>query len=79
MEPVTVNINHEVKVRLTAFGLHIAARHKFFTLTNFNFVPETMELKVPLWELMSVFGEHIQMGNLELPFERNEIHFTGRY
>ena len=79
MEPVTVNVNREVKVRLTGSGLKIAAQHPHFTLTKYNFVVDTKELTVPLWELMQVFGKHHTMGSIELPFENNEIIFTGKY
>lgn len=79
MEPVTVNVNRQVKVILTHYGLRIAAHHPYFTLTQYNFVVGTNELTVPLWELMFVFGEHHRMGCLEIPFQRNEILFTGKY
>lgn len=68
----TVNTNAMATVNLTPLGMELL-RAYFFIDPEKLCVLNGNILKMPLWQLMSVFGTHIQNGNNEVPFEDNEI------
>ena len=73
------NINQKVKVKLTDYGkkildtyfaeLNISPMH--YTLYK---VDKSGYITFQMWDLMSIFGEHIYMG-APICFENNEIIF----
>jgi len=78
------NINNYVRVKLTPSGKDI---HKQYyesirnMRTNYTYEPPKEDTKgfsrFQLWELMSLFGEHIYMGMREQPFETT-IYFDSK-
>lgn len=74
-----LNLNDNVKVKLTSFGLEILSmRYKERNGNSTDFVPTIDEngyTEYQLWELMNIFGEYYYVGAAELPFELNEIIF----
>lgn len=60
------NINENVKVKLTPFGI-LLYKHKFDCEPNLD---ENGYYKAQLWNIMSIFGEYMMLGRFgdELPF-----------
>lgn len=75
-----INVNTEVEVTLTSQGREVYANYA----EKFNRYPdvklemllklETNKLKMPLWEVMHIFGQHLYMGGL-ICFQDNAINF----
>jgi hypothetical protein len=72
-----VNINEQVKIKLTDSGKEVYSNY----LSQFNspsiskMVPD--ELTLPLWEFAQIFGSELYMGQVKAPFfENNEIEFV---
>lgn len=78
---MNINLNEYVKVKLTDYGLavhydswyykeiHIRARFPY----KLPRVDEQGYSKFQLWDLMSIFGSVMYLGNPNVPFEDNEI------
>lgn len=74
------NINQKVKVKLTDFGKNIL--DTYFAEINISPIHYSCRYKADklgyitfqMWDLMSIFGEHICMG-APICFENNEIIF----
>ena len=69
---ITVNTNAMATVTLTPLGMELLRSYFFIDPKNFC-VLDGNTLKMPLWQLMQIFGSHMQNGNNEVPFEDNEI------
>lgn len=79
MVTMKLNINHDVKVKLTDYGREICHKQWSDTMTYFDrrdkfpYVPpkedENGWSTWQLWDLMNTFGEVLYMGNPKLPFE----------
>lgn len=69
---ITVNTNTMATVNLTPLGMELLRSYFFFDPKNFCVLDSNI-LKMPLWQLMQIFGSHMQNGNKEVPFENNEI------
>ena len=75
----TLNINHNVRIKLTKFGFeklkknHEDLRKKFPTVRKFTppKVDEDGFCEMELWEVMNTFGEDLFNGSINLPFEPN--------
>ena len=68
----TVNTNTIATVNQTPIGMELL-RAYFFIDSEKLYVLNGNTLKMPLWQLMRIFGSHMQNGNNEVPFEDNEI------
>lgn len=68
----TVNTNTIATVNLTPLGMELL-RAYFFIDSEKLCVLNGNTLKMPLWQLMQIFGSHMQNGNNDVPFEDNEI------
>jgi len=78
---VAFNINEYVKVKLTARGLKIhKSEYTRFMPSDWVYVKPSVDengySKFQMWNLMSIFGEHISM-TLEPPFETEIIFCVG--
>mgnify|MGYP003402329939 CR=1 FL=1 len=79
--PLKLNINSEVVVILTEFGARVYNKYymKFYTAApsfECNAVEKGHELKIELWHLMQIFGEHLYNGAPHIPFEENCLTLT---
>lgn len=68
----TVNTNAIATVNLTPLGMELLRSYFFIDPTKLCELNGNT-LKMPLWQLMQIFGSHMQNGNNEVPFEDNEI------
>ena len=68
----TVNTNAMATVNLTPLGMELLRCYFYIEPEKLCALNGT-ELKIPLWQLMQIFGSHMQNGNNEVPFEDNEI------
>lgn len=73
LEEETININDIVEVKLTEHGKVLLGRYgeKYEEIRTSN---ET--LRVSLWELMNIFGNHMRMGANQI-FVGNKIKLKG--
>ena len=79
---IKVNINEEIKVKLTDEGKIVYAKwdHKHDDVIHKDNLMYNSHLKnddfweFHLWELMQIFGEEMRMGNKSM-FVKNEIIF----
>lgn len=77
---IVVNINVQATVTLTPFGLQILEREFSNIPGASNYLDviypnrrTTGIIRTQLWEIMRVFGSHLDMGVRELPFVGNNI------
>ena len=64
------NVNSEVKVRLTDFGVEILRDMRQYHGVSYSVTPDKNNcIKEPLWKIMQIFGAHISMGISDAPFE----------
>lgn len=72
-----VNINTQVAVVLTKYGAEVYNRHNAPYAGEFGypFVKEGQQLRLPLWEVMRIFGKSLEESFQRAPFENNEIEF----
>ncbi len=68
---VKVNINIQAKVELTDYGKVILKEHYDRILVNHYL--DKKEFVFPLWQIASIFGDCLYMGNNEIPFKNNEL------
>lgn len=74
-----LNLNFTVKVKLTSYGLEQHKKHWAFFRVNKTdvYTPPKIDSegysKFLLWELMSIFGSVLFLGNPNIPFELNEF------
>jgi hypothetical protein len=64
---MVVNLNDDVKVKLTDYGRDLLAKKRLTRQPD-----EAGYTKFQLWELMNIFGEHLYNG-CSIPFEFNRI------
>ena len=70
------NLNTLVHIRLTTYGEEI--HREYYSKYGLN-PPEPKWDKYynySLWQVMSIFGEHLSLGFNNVPFENNEIVFV---
>lgn len=70
---IKFNINETVSVVLTKFGAKVY--NEYLDDCRFKYrehAVEGEELKLQLWHLMNVFGQHFHLG-MEVPFKDNVI------
>lgn len=75
MEKVNININDNVKLRLTEYGRtihkdHFSGRLGSNAYEQYYCPDDDGYVTMQLWEVMQVFGSHLHLGN-EMPFETN--------
>lgn len=69
-EPLCVNLNSTVKVKLSRAGMDF---YKGYNHRKLEDQPNKQrELKMPLWKIMHIFGSQTNWGTLS-PFEGNNI------
>lgn len=74
---IKINMNARVQVVLTKFGAEVYNKYiNQFDRKYRDDVAEGHVLRDQLWSLFQVFGEHMQMGMREVPFEGNNIEFV---
>ena len=69
-EEMEMNINDNVEVILTDEGMKIFSNPLYWPYQLYNL--KGRKLKIQLWLLMQMFGEHMRMGALPY-FKNNEI------
>lgn len=74
---IILNLNHQVKLKLRPEGVTVFRNH-FCRLrldpdVYYKPCPEGY-IRMPLWEMMSIFGHEMRMGMTQL-IEKNEIIF----
>ena len=80
MSNVSVNLNTQVTIKLTAFGAD--AYNKYMDYLNLPTkyrkpVKANDTLDIPLWEFAQIFGSEMYMGNTKQPlFTSNSISFN---
>lgn len=77
-----INLNDVVEVTLTDKGLQlykdnvesltIPNQYKYYLYDNLHTSNEGIILRIQLWELMNIFGDHLYNG-CEIPFKDNII------
>jgi hypothetical protein len=69
-----VNINVSVAVTLTMTGAAIYNEHMGeFPKRVRDHVEPGKTITMPLWSLMEIFGPHLHMGMVTMPFEKNAV------
>ena len=69
-----ININQLCEVKLTPYGLDILKSHSYKYISVKNNI-----FKTELWDLFSIFGQYLYMGNMNIPFEGNNIKIISEY
>ena len=77
---LTLNINDQVEVTLTSHGAKLYNTHLGFVAYDYPEQKKTCGdvLKTELWNLMSIFGDHLYNGMPQGPFASNEVRLVSR-
>lgn len=68
------NINATTRARLTPFGMTLLkAAFDIPGVDWLHFLKPGNSIEMPLWEVMSVFGQSMFNGAIDLPFVDNQI------
>jgi len=71
MNNIKVNINVQAKVVLTDYGKQILT--DYYDKLGAIYYLDKKEFVFPLWQIASIFGDCLYMGNNQMPFKDNEI------
>ena len=72
-KPLKMNINITCRVKLNEHGIDIIQKKAPYKFCTSGWRGDTKELTTELWDLMSLFGDSMWMGNNKMPFESNNI------
>jgi hypothetical protein len=72
MGPIVLDVDAVCRVRLTDFGRRCYREH-YTRMGLGRFIPAEIPGEFTLWELMGIFGAHMENGAPDSPFVDNRI------